>query len=313
MGIYLAPDECFIFDTKTFNIESSFDGIEYFIIWPKRYSFKFLHNFKISSFVKDNKHILKGLLYNEKFQLPKEIRFIDNQVLENIINEAQIPLTPKEKLDGLILFLHEKQDFEGAPINYEFQNNYFIHKLYLKNYDEFWFYLKTLKEMELVDFKEAIFKGGKEPVSLTLTYKGLEYIIGLHESGEKSKNCFIAMSFSQSASDIRNSVKKVVIETGFKPLLIDEIHYDSDQTINDAIINYIRRSKFIISDFTEQKHGVYFEAGFALGLNKQVIYTCSKKDFSNTHFDTNHYPHIVYDDLKELEQKLKNKILAWII
>lgn len=120
------------------------------------------------------------------------------------------------------------------------------------------------------------------------------------------------MSFSKSASEIRNVIKKVVSESGYEPLLVDELHYDSDMTINDAIIKFIKRSKFLIADFTEQKHGVYFEAGFALGLKRPVIYMCSEKDFGKTHFDVNHYPHIVYKDLNELEQQLRDKIQAWI-
>jgi len=314
MGTYPAPEKCFIFDLPTFNISSHFDGIEYSIFESNQnYSFKFLNNFKVSSFVSKNKHILKGLLLNNKFTIPTEISFVNNQVLEDIINQAQVPVTPKEKLDNIILYLHEKQDFEGSEIVNNFNDNILINKLFLKNYYEFWFYLKTLKEMEMVNFKEAVIKDGNQAVGLSITYKGLEYIIDIQESGEKSKNCFIAMSFSKSASDIRKCIKKIVKEAGFIPLLIDEVHYDSDITINDAIIKYIRKSKFIISDFTEQKHGVYFEAGFALGLSKPVIYTCSSEDFPKTHFDTNHYPHIVYNNLDDLEGKLKDKIEAWIL
>jgi nucleoside 2-deoxyribosyltransferase len=120
------------------------------------------------------------------------------------------------------------------------------------------------------------------------------------------------MSFSETASDTRKIIKKVVSEAGYEPLLVDELHFDSEITINDAIIKFIKQSKFIVADFSEQKHGVYFEAGFALGLRRPVIYTCSKKDFGETHFDTNHYPHIVYNDFDELETKLKDKIQAWI-
>jgi len=78
------------------------------------------------------------------------------------------------------------------------------------------------------------------------------------------------------------------------------------------MIRFIKKCKFLIADFTEQKHGVYFEAGFALGLKRPVIYTCSEEDFKDTHFDTNHYPHIVYKNLDDLEIRLKNKIQAWI-
>ena len=38
-----------------------------------------------------------------------------------------------------------------------------------------------------------------------------------------------------------------------------------------------------------------------------------KKEPKNyAHFDTNHYPHIVYETNEELIEKLKAKISAWI-
>lgn len=75
----------------------------------------------------------------------------------------------------------------------------------------------------------------------------------------------------------------------------------------------MKSSKFCIADFTEQRDGVYFESGFAVGLGKKVIYTCHKKWFKKSHFDTNHFPHIIYESMQELKEKLDNKIKAWII
>lgn len=315
MGIMNAPEKCHITDMPTENRPSSIDAVEYFVEYNgKRYFFIFHWNHKNSEFVEKNKYILKGLLINEKFPISKEDRFYDNEKLEKIIRDAQIPKNPKSKLDNLILTLHENQSFEGARIDLKNLGewNIVLNKLYFKNHGEYWFYLSTLKQQELIIFRDVSSKDGNDAIDIRLTFKGLDYIINLQESGESSKNCFIAMSFSDSALEIRKAIKKAVIDSGFVPLLIDEIHYESDITINDAIISFIKKSKFLIADFTEQKHGVYFEAGFALGLKRPVIYTCSEKDFKATHFDTNHYPHIVYETFEELETKLKTKIQAWI-
>ena len=56
-------------------------------------------------------------------------------------------------------------------------------------------------------------------------------------------------------------------DAGYKPYLVDEDeHIDK---IDDKIIAEIRRSRFIVADFTHgekgARGGVYFEAGFALG------------------------------------------------
>ncbi|WP_282015246.1 hypothetical protein [Marinifilum flexuosum] len=314
MGTMPAPGKCFITDLQTFNIPNSTDAIEYQIaINGKRLQFICPYDHKNSHFVEENKYILKGLLANGILLF--ENSYFDNKVLEKTIREAQVPRSPKEKLDNLLLFLHSKQQHEGAiikPLRNESKKE-FPHKLYFKNFDEYIFYLNSLKEQKLIanTQKEYVTRDGEE---LELTFKGLEYIIKMQENGTKSKNCFIAMSFNntEQIKDIRSGIKEAVRKCDFNPILIDEVHIDSDVTINDAIISQIKKSKFLIADFSEQKHGVYFEAGYALGQKKPVIYTCHEDYFKNSHFDTNHYPHIIYKDIENLKQQLINKIQAWI-
>jgi nucleoside 2-deoxyribosyltransferase len=314
MGINKAPEKCHLTDMPTENILSAVDAIEYFVIFSgMRYFFVFDWNHSNSEYVEKNKHIIKGLLINDKFPYTED-NYYNNDILEKIINQVQLPRTPKAKLDNLILTLHAHQEYEGAVI--DLKKNYdwgvFLFKLYFKNQKEYWFYLKTLKENGFITFIDTSSKDGNDAIDIKLTFQGLNYVIEIQENGENSRNCFVAMSFSESALEIRKTIKSVLIETGYNPLLIDELHYDRELTINDAIVRYIKKSKFLIADFTDQKHGVYFEAGFGFGQKKPVIFTCSENDFKNSHFDTNHYPHIVYKNLNDLHEKLRNKIEAWV-
>ena len=52
----------------------------------------------------------------------------------------------------------------------------------------------------------------------------------------------------------------------------------------------IRGSAFVLADLTDENRGAYWEAGYAEGLGKPVIYICEREKFSKakTHFDTNH-------------------------
>ena len=52
----------------------------------------------------------------------------------------------------------------------------------------------------------------------------------------------------------------------------------------------IRDSAFVIVDLTHDNSGAYWEAGYAEGLGKPVIYICERQKFeaAQTHFDTNH-------------------------
>lgn len=84
--------------------------------------------------------------------------------------------------------------------------------------------------------------------------------------------------------------------------------------IDDKIRVDIRNSRFIIADLTDENRGVYWEAGYAEGLGKPVIYTCEKKYFDEhkTHFDTNHHLTIVWEveKLEEAAKRLKATIRA---
>lgn len=314
MGMTHSPEKCFITEFSTENRPSSIDAIEYIVdCYGVRKFFVFHNNHKNSPFVEKYKYILHGLIINNRFPFSQD-SFYDNKILEQIIKEADIPKTPKSKLDNLLNFLFSLQDYEGSQIKiYEkINHDTFLVKLYFINQKEYMFYLSTLKDMELITFDIATNQFGTDGINIKFTYKGLEYIIGLQEEGSKSKNCFVAMSFSESMHVTRQMIKQIIDNCGYIPVLIDEINYGSDITINDAIISNIKSCKFLIADFTNHKHGVYFEAGYALGKNKPVIYLCFQDDFKNSHFDTNHYPHIVYKDLHDLQEKLTLKIQAYI-
>lgn len=130
-----------------------------------------------------------------------------------------------------------------------------------------------------------------------------------------SSQAFIAMWFDDSMDDSFNcGMEPAVRETGFKPLRIDRKEHINK--IDDEIIAEIRRSRFLVADFTQgrggARGGVYYEAGFAHGLGIHVIYTCHANALKKLHFDTSHYNHIVWKTPADLREKLKNRILAVI-
>lgn len=143
--------------------------------------------------------------------------------------------------------------------------------------------------------------------------------------------CFIAMSFDDSMLHARESgFKSAVRNAGYRPLIIDE-KKDLIGRIDDAIIANIRRSRFVVADFTHRKPeisngecreidhrrtgprgGVYYEAGFAQGLGLRVIFTCHKDIVNDLHFDTRQFNHIAWNDPEDLREKLTDRIVAAI-
>jgi tRNA A37 threonylcarbamoyladenosine modification protein TsaB len=66
--------------------------------------------------------------------------------------------------------------------------------------------------------------------------------------------------------------------------------------------------RFLVADFTGQRGSVYYESGFAHGLNIPVIYTCRQDWMEKAHFDTRQYNHIVWKDEQDLYTQLFNRI-----
>ena len=102
---------------------------------------------------------------------------------------------------------------------------------------------------------------------------------------------FIAMQFGDEQLDLflRDVVKPTIREQlGID--LIDLRDVEQAGVIDDIMRVKIRDAKFVISDLTHDNHGAYWEAGYAEGLGKPVVYICSKEKFENvgTHFDVNH-------------------------
>lgn len=313
MGNTTPPPKCFFTNLETKPTNSEFDGIEY-QIEVNGINVELKLNWDLErlkqSLSSSEKLILKGDLLNYKKSV--KLDFTSEDLIRKFILQSNAPKTPLDKLNLLFITLHNLQNYEGDELNFFklFHENYLWEKLYLKNIDEFEFYINTLADKRLLSNVQKNNVG--YIISAQITFEGLNYMIDLFENGINSKNCFIAMSFGSEMNEIREIIREVVDASKHSPIFIDEVHYEPELTINDAIISNIKKSKFCICDFTEQKNGVYFECGFALGRGMKVIYTCREDDFKKSHFDTNHFPHIIYKNTDELKQKLTDKIEAWI-
>lgn len=263
-----------------------------------------------------NKYILAGAILNkqisDKNENGKYHLELTSDNFEKKLSSIIYPKTPKAKLDNLFKSLYLLQNFDGELVDIinVTTKPEFYYKHFFKSADECTYYLKELGYQGLINcqFQE----NPDVPLDFHITFKGLNYYLELAERGDLSSKCFVAMSFDPKMKKTREAIKKAIFKNHFEPIIIDEQLIDSSQTINDAIISAIKSCKFCIADFSQQKDGVYFESGFAIGLNKQVIYTCHQDWFAKSHFDTNHFPHIIYESLNDLTEKLDLKIKAWI-
>lgn len=146
-----------------------------------------------------------------------------------------------------------------------------------------------------------------------VTASGHEHIDELRRGRGTGAQGFCAMWFDASMNPVwTDAIELAIADAGYKPMRLD--HHEHNNRIDDEIIAQIRRSKFLVADFTGHRGGVYFEAGLALGLGLQVIWTVREDDLVGSHFDTRQFNFIRWeaDKLPEFRAALQNRIEATI-
>lgn len=124
-----------------------------------------------------------------------------------------------------------------------------------------------------------------------------------------SIQAFVAMPFATEYDAIyTHGFDPAIRRSGYKPLRIDQKEHSG--AISDAILSEIRRSRFMVADYTDANNGVYFEAGFALGLGLTVIATCRKDWLPKLHFDVRHINTLHWEKPQDLVERLSRRISA---
>ena len=126
--------------------------------------------------------------------------------------------------------------------------------------------------------------------NVNLTPKGWERYKSEKRGRFDGNYGFLAMQFNDPDLEafVRDVLKPAVEGIGFD---LHDMRDSATAGIIDNIMRVkIRDAKFVIADLTHDNNGAYWEAGYAEGLGKPVIYICKKKKFEakRTHFDTNH-------------------------
>ncbi len=251
----------------------------------------------------NNKVYLFSGFCRERTELDLKPIKIDEGNYEDILKSSNLPKDITQKLDCILLHLERESEFAGKSVELIPELSFPI--AFAKNPDEFRFFLRQL------DFKNwiAIDPDRKQ---VTLTLDGWNRVDEIHRFRGPNKQVFIAMWFTDETKRAYNDgLYKAIDECGFIPIRIDLIQHN--ERIDDRIIAEIRKSAFLVADFTGHRGGVFFETGFAMGLGIPVIWTCRKDYIETAHFDTRQYNHIVWENETELYQKLKDRIEATII
>jgi hypothetical protein len=220
--------------------------------------------------------------------------------LKELRDSVVVPKNPLESIDRILLYVLRK--IKSADDGVEFKQTD-RPVAYAKNPEEFSYFLWKARELDYLE---------KHPQGQSrdrLTLNGWKHLADLPQKEIRPSQAFVAMWFHKDLEDAwENGLKPALKQTGYDPIRIDRTEHN--EKIDDRIVAEIRKSGLLVADFTGQRGGVYFEAGFAMGLGIPVIWTCRDTDINNLHFDTRQYNHIVWKDADDLKERLINRIEA---
>ncbi|MGK2873247.1 MAG: hypothetical protein ACSLFL_13495 [Alphaproteobacteria bacterium] len=243
------------------------------------------------------------------------------------------PLHVYERADRLIKYLARKSPVIGSPVTLTFSNlgenhsNFSLERFLKDRIDSeclAWSESQSadLARPELIFLLQYLVDQGW--ITQTKVSPSIEHIITLQGHARlaelatqhvNSAQGFVAMWFDDSMIEAyEKGIGPGIEDAGYSPLPINRKEHINK--IDDEIIAEIRRSRFVVADFTHgdtgPRGGVYYEAGFALGLGIPVFFTCRKDILDKIHFDTRQYNHILWETHAELRKALADKISAVI-
>ena len=150
------------------------------------------------------------------------------------------------------------------------------------------------KDLVTIEHDSRALSGDTTFFGVNLTLEGWQRH-NASRRGELSGNYgFVARQFPDGTADpfrldefVRDVVRPAVRDA-LGCDLVDMRDVAEAGVIDNIMRDRIRNARFVVADLTHDNRGAYWEAGYAEGLRKPVVYICERSVFSNVHFDTNH-------------------------
>jgi hypothetical protein len=233
-----------------------------------------------------------------RMQRDGERPLINTYIAKAIAEEGRLP-NSSEQLENLILFLGKALPEPGAVIPHLKAPHMRAILGSISESAAGWL-IGQAHALGLLEGNESKAISSRYVIlNATLSLRGWEVYREMLAGGSQSKRAFMAMRFGDDQLDgvFRDHFKPAVKRAGFDLFRLDE--EPKAGLIDDRLRLEIRRSRLLIADLSHGNAGAYWEAGYAEGLGRPVIYTCRRDVFDDPdkrpHFDTNHHLTIVWD------------------
>lgn len=246
-------------------------------------------------------------------------------VTKEIVNNWY-PKTFNEKINKMLLAFGDYSPNYGATVNLDMEQ--LVSCLFIDRNNPAHKGLHPIDAEEKYIFNflhEQGYVDNSLPFSFCLMPKGWQRIDEIQEKQQYDKDVFVSMSFADKTKETREAIRTGIINAGYSPEFLDEVIHNKQ--IVPEMFRLIRECQFLILEISDPNYGAYYEAGYALGLGKEVIITCSAEVFHKKyeteeekkfarylrpHFDISQKQILVWDNYDDLTNKLSEWIKALI-
>lgn len=253
--------------------------------------------------------------YYWKFYYDETDKKIEDERKINTFNLLKnYPKTITERIDKIMLnFAHKYPTMGDSFTIIDLEKNgrlLFSECNYLNNQKNNYETTNLFNILHKMKYVDIIFSSNvPEKNEFVLTYEAWQKIDELKAKSERSKQIFIAMSFDDDVKYIKSAFQEAINFSGYFPRAIDEKEHNN--YIMDELFYEIKNSIAVVVDVTKQNYGAYYEAGYAYALGKEVIFCCKKDIFysdKKPHFDVSQVCMVIWEDEKDLVEKLSKRI-----
>lgn len=235
---------------------------------------------------------------------------LNSHTCKQILKQSSLP-KPAEQAQNLILWLGQAAEASDSEVVERCEALQAI--IGGRKPESVYYVASHLANRNFISYDRTDSAESTPPLKFQMKFDGWEYFDHLQSESSDSRIAFMAMKFGDEElnSVVENIFRKAVAKTGFELRILTDV--PKAGLIDDRLRVEIRRSRFLIADVTHNNPGAYWEAGFAEGLGKPVIYTCKQEAFEAgaSHFDTNHHLTVMWhEDVDQVAEDLKATIRA---
>ncbi len=230
---------------------------------------------------------------------------ITTESISGILNGADIPRKVPDKIDKIVTYIGKKSNAFGQYIDIDRDNDYSL--TFSPSAQELSDILKYLMSEKLFEGRSKSAASSIFEYRLTMT--GWRHFYDLEKINVNARLCFVAMNFSPNYDFAYEKIAEALATCGYEAYRVKGEQTNDDVT--NLIISGIKKSKFVVAELSGERPSAYYEAGYAKGIGKEVIWVCKKGE--TLHFDTRQFSHILWEEENDLKKQLIDRVNATII